>query len=155
MGLDIKKYLEQLLTITGGTSAPLEVQFLNKHGHSMVPKKHPKRGTMAAGECYANAYALASSETAYRYCEGYATTKKLGIALPHAWVVDRDLKVIDPTWVDGDQYFGVMFSPFFVYKVVAKTKYYGILGNHHKLKMLPHDTLLYFENGLQRLVPKA
>jgi hypothetical protein len=110
---------------------------------------------MKSGECYANAYALAASETAYRYCEGYATTKGLEIPLAHAWVIDKDLRVIDPTWKEGHHYFGVVFSPMFMYKTVARTKHHGIFGNLYRLRM-KHDCIeQYVLNGLHLITGKS
>ena len=61
------------------------------------------------------------------------------------------MKVIDPTWADGDQYFGVIFSPLFVYKTVAKTHHYGIFGNLYRLRMHPDSCEAYLINGLQSI----
>jgi len=150
----VRDYVQSIMQVMGNDT-PLEHRVLSAHGVDMTPKKHPKRGTMTVGECYANAYALASNETPYRYCEGYATSKKLGIALAHAWVIDQDLKVIDPTWVDGDQYFGVVFRPLFVYKTVARTRHYGIFGNLYRLRMTPDSCESYLINGLQSIALTA
>ena len=46
-------------------------------------------------KCFDNAYRLARTSKNLRYCEGYA----LGvIPLKHAWVVNEQNEVIDPTW---------------------------------------------------------
>lgn len=49
--------------------------------------------------CFANAFRLASADSTLRYVEGFGNhPKTLGQALPHAWCIDADDKVIDPTW---------------------------------------------------------
>ena len=57
--------------------------------------------------CYYNAQQLAVySNGKYGYYEGYAIVKKIGIPLEHAWN-DRNGKIIDITWKDGVEYYGV------------------------------------------------
>ena len=57
--------------------------------------------------CYRNAFLLALDQD-WDYVEGYATTTELGIPLMHAWCLDAEGRVVDPTWVDGDAYVGVI-----------------------------------------------
>lgn len=56
-----------------------------------------------------------------RYFEGQANTKTLGVPLEHAWLVDKEGKVWDATWKDGDDYFGVEIPSSFVRENVLKT----------------------------------
>jgi hypothetical protein len=61
-------------------------------------------------------------------CEG------LPIPLTHAWCIDEDNYVVDPTWTFQNakrpcDYFGFPFSKPFVYRTLLETKYYGILEN--------------------------
>lgn len=49
--------------------------------------------------CFANAFRLASADSALRYVEGFGNhPKTLRQALPHAWCIDSEERVIDPTW---------------------------------------------------------
>lgn len=58
-------------------------------------------------QCFYNAQSLVLFTAGeYTYYEGMATTEKLDIPFAHAWVV-KDGKIIDPTWRDGREYFGV------------------------------------------------
>ena len=85
-------------------------------------------------ECYRNALFLAHDHRDLIYCEGYA----LGAILPvlHAWCVDNKGNVIDPTWNDGKDYFGVMFSTRFAVKHTLARGCYGLIDdwkNHFPL----------------------
>lgn len=59
-------------------------------------------GPMAVpGFCYANAYRFARrSNGTLQYAEGYALAE-IGTAHFHAWCVDPDGRVVDPTWHGG------------------------------------------------------
>lgn len=85
------------------------------------------------GNCYQNALTLATlgKPKGYLYCEGYAVSASLRIPLEHAWVAEEKTGlVIDPTWEDGVDYYGVAFDPFKALDIVLKrTKHWGILGN--------------------------
>ena len=82
-----------------------------------------KRGQM--GECFRNAALMALGDPDLEYVEGYA----FGTVVPvhHAWVVNRKDEVLDPTWPDGSDYFGVIISPTMLRKMMAETRMYGVL----------------------------
>ena len=56
-------------------------------------------------ECYYNAQNLAL-DGKIDYFEGWGTTKNIGIPFEHGFNVVQDT-VIDPTWKDGNLYFGI------------------------------------------------
>jgi hypothetical protein len=57
------------------------------------------------GQCTVNA-AEAADDNGLRYAEGYAQTPdQPGEWIAHAWCVDDDGFVIDPTWTDTDERF--------------------------------------------------
>lgn len=88
-----------------------------------VPKYGP------AKMCYMNAFRLAQTNPTYRYAEGYVVPHTVSLPLDHAWVVDKDNKVIDPTLKDGGAaYYGVKFQPDYVSKVAVRSGMYGILS---------------------------
>lgn len=67
------------------------------------------------------------------YAEGYAVDR-VGLPLPiqHAWVVDKDGRVIDPTWSDSSDnlYFGVVFRKDFVSQMITMASYWsGLLAD--------------------------
>jgi len=86
--------------------------FLLQHGRFWVPRPLPDRiARMTPNFCFDNAFKLASRRKNLRYCEGIAAGI---IPMHHAWCVDEDNNVIDPTWAStetnvGDAYFGVTF----------------------------------------------
>lgn len=57
------------------------------------------------------------------------------LAISHAWLINDDRLVIDPTWVGekfaGATYFGVVFDEEFVMEIAEKTKRYGILDTDY------------------------
>lgn len=78
----------------------------------------PRLGKMK--QCFRNALELAISSDLI-YCEGYA----FGAVIPvlHAWCLDLNGNVIDPTWESGKEYVGVPFDTDYV---VAFTDKYAV-----------------------------
>jgi hypothetical protein len=62
----------------------------------------PWRGTPKA--CYANAQYLVKRRPGWRYVEGFATAL---VPIEHAWCLNPDGQVIDPTLEQASDYFGV------------------------------------------------
>jgi hypothetical protein len=81
--------------------------------------------------CYYNAWQLALHEPRkYTYVEGYAHMGVMPVS--HAWVVDSEGNVLDPTWQDlaeRSDYFGVPFKIQFLNRMALKTEYAGIFEN--------------------------
>ncbi len=72
-----------------------------EHGVSAPPKPRPpniKRGVPT--HCYYNCQQLVLKYQSLTYVEGYAVPQGFKFLMPinHAWVLDADGKVIDPTW---------------------------------------------------------
>lgn len=84
------------------------------------------RGQMK--KCYANAWDLASGEPLkYTYVEGFAVPGGIGIPLEHAWVIDREGFVVDNTWDEGVEYFGVPMNLSKVTEIIMDKETYGVL----------------------------
>lgn len=100
-----------------GVSCPISPDRPLSAGHPKDTKK----------ECYKNAFILAESNSDYTYVEGLAIPGFIGIPLEHAWVVDAKGHVIDTTWEDGIEYFGIPFELDFVRKIILETKTWGVI----------------------------
>jgi hypothetical protein len=83
------------------------------------------RGRMK--RCFQNAYHLMLE--GYVYVEGIAMTATCLFPTFHAWCVDENGGVIDPTWPDGVAYLGVHLRREFVLERVMKKGRYGVFGN--------------------------
>lgn len=78
-------------------------------------------------ECFKNAYRLADS-LSIAYVEGFALTAGLSIPFAHAWCVDDDGALLEPTWLTiGIAYLGIPFSLPFTSKTIAQRNRYGVL----------------------------
>ncbi|MCT7986457.1 hypothetical protein NG796_24605 [Laspinema sp. A4] len=86
--------------------------------------------------CYQNCYQLLGPNKNLHYCEGYATSKNLDMALPHAWLVDETGAVVEPTWTNLEleevAYFGVVLTRSFLRQMALKTKVYGVLEEDYR-----------------------
>ena len=135
---DGKKERSSLLSpqmILGGPWVPQDkfMDYLEKHGQEYASQPLPKgikKGVMK--QCYMNATKLAISKRDLTYVEGLAYTPQLppGMAVAHAWVVDKAGKVIDNTWPNPEkcQYFGMPVPTTRLEMWAVKTKVYGIFG---------------------------
>ena len=76
-------------------------------------------------ECFSNAFHLAlRSPKKYIYVEGFAFSS---IPTCHAWCVDLKGNVVDPTWKEGVEYFGIPFKLDFLIQESDKNRTYGLL----------------------------
>lgn len=94
---------------------------VKRHGKQFTAQPLPEEyGLMEAKNCYNNAFILAAANPELTYVEGYAYSGILPIH--HAWVVDAEGRVIDPTWIDpvNCTYFGVGFKTAHLRKLVNK-----------------------------------
>lgn len=111
-------------------------EFVLHNGRSFEPMPFPSkyryRGYHAEMKaCYRNAYLLARHHPDdLRYAEGYAIACD-GSNFPfmHAWCVDREDRVVDPTWGTGIDYFGVIFDMDYAAQVITAKGEYGVLDN--------------------------
>jgi hypothetical protein len=97
------------------------IEFLSKPRPDWVQQGTPK-------ECFSNAAHLAMS-TGLIYVEGFIFRI---IPIHHAWCVDEDGTVIDPTLADQHTmpYFGIPFDSDFLLNVLDVSGMYGIMDNH-------------------------
>ena len=121
----LKQYL---IAVAALSSKSVEAMVL-KYGREYPAPAVARPQGMKKGkdkECYTNAYHTVISNKGFTYVEGYATT--YGIPLEHAWVLDPNGVVIDPTWrTPGEQYYGIEFDIPFVNQVIHEKGTYGVL----------------------------
>lgn len=88
--------------------------------------------------CFKNCYQALYDFPKLSYCEGFAISN-LGIPIIHAWLVNDNLEVIDPTWIgerfQNSAYFGIVFTEDFVLEIVNKTRSYGILDSDYMIEL--------------------
>ena len=127
---NVRQYLEQISSMTKDSNFKSLESFILEKGESFDSEKYPAkyqswRGKMK--DCFKNAFWLAIENEDLTYVEGYALSI---IPVLHAWCVDKQNRVIDPTWPDQEncQYYGVKFEKEFVRKFITKSKIYGLLG---------------------------
>jgi hypothetical protein len=117
----LRKYLEMISYIELGQLQLMPKHkslhtFLLRHGRAFAPRERPKnmrRGKM--GYCYQNAISFLfknarRSSRKLVYCEGYAIKSDVGIPMMHGWLCDMEGNVIDLTWDDVTDYWGVPFQ---------------------------------------------
>jgi hypothetical protein len=111
--------------------------------------------------CYRNATLLVCEAELYGRALTYVEGKVLtcGISIDHAWCIDADGVVIDPT-LDAERpdfatvggYFGVPFRTDYVRKAALANKFYGLLDIMSAPKTLPQLIELGLEAGQQWLL---
>lgn len=109
------------------TSQPLPAEF----------ERGPKK------QCFMNAGRLALERDDLFYCEGVAHSV---IPVEHAWCIDREGRVIDPTWDEPERctYVGVAFKPDWFFDRIQKTGMWGVIGG----EMFPKDLRFTLHEGL-------
>lgn len=131
---EVEQYLKDMTTFRRGFGNPpkhmkfccLE-EYVLRHGKFMGSRSRrsdefPKDKMK---ECFANAYRRMMHKQLH-YCEGFAMGV---IPVMHAWLVDMQGNVIDTTWDDGKEYFGVEFPTEFVIRTVLARGSYGVIDN--------------------------
>ena len=112
-----------------GRVEPLEAWLLANGAESFDHAPRPadvEQGTPQ--ECYRNAFLLAISRDDLTYVEGIVVHGRLPMPIHHAWTIDLDDNVVDPTIEDDDlTYFGVRVPDEVAAEVIVEAGFYGIL----------------------------
>lgn len=61
------------------------------------------------------------------YVEGYAFAKEGWFPMEHAWLIDKKGNIIDKTWPEGYNYYGIPFSNEDLRAILLMSESYGIL----------------------------
>jgi hypothetical protein len=134
--MPVKEYLAGIVALgkmSGSETIGVPEAWILKLGSTGKSAELPaavKRGTI--GHCFENAAKLALADEDLTYVEGFAVPGEMGMfPLHHAWVVDEDDNVIDPTWSmpEHGSYFGVKFSMIELSAALLKNEHWGILSN--------------------------
>jgi hypothetical protein len=84
---------------------PNAYAYVLEHGEPFaaapLPRPYPYRRFRAPRACFRNAGRLAMEHEELTYVEGYACDPSHGATIKHAWCVDPDKRVVDPTWRDA------------------------------------------------------
>lgn len=125
----LKQYLEIVNEFHEERHVPLCMEgFVLKYGREFTNITHGQVRMGKKQRCYQNAFDLANCNKKYMYCEGYAISS-VGIPLMHAWCIDKDNGVYDPTWDDGVEYYGVPFRTAYVLAQILRKKTYGVIDD--------------------------
>ena len=85
---------------------------INRYGvlYNVQNRRVPGR-RFRLGNCYSNAVEMSQNQE-YKYVEGIAVCKTSGVAICHAWNIDKNERAIDVTYVDTDNYdyYGIEIS---------------------------------------------
>jgi hypothetical protein len=141
----------QIVTMLEGYAAleHFPSKFILKHGRLWSAALLPDCFRQAPlGQCYRNATRLAMKHPELAYVEGYASHDGR-FPLQHAWTVDFDGRVVDPTWEkpDTSEYFGIPFATCFLRKRMKETGIFGLLDSP--------DLWLTFARGDDRAIAEA
>jgi hypothetical protein len=113
-------------------------QYLLKHGTRYTPIVPPEdviRGKL--GTCFDTSILNAIVGGKYRYVEGMAFSRTMGVWCLHAWLTDGE-HAIDPTWRAYDNgeempmptvYIGIELETKAVAKFMLATEYQGVIAN--------------------------
>jgi hypothetical protein len=101
---------------------------------------------MPANQCFQNAYHLAFASNDLTYCEGWGDPGRDGLFL-HAWCVNEQGKVVDPTWhrdsgYEPASYLGVRFPLSLVEASITANDYYGVFcvwPTQYEILRRPYD----------------
>lgn len=135
---EVMHYMRLVAGLEGGAQA--FATFVLKNGRewtSSVYDLPSGRGVPRA--CYHNCQTLLFADMrrvkpqGFVYVEGYACSAAVGFPFvtEHAWLVDRDGRVIDPTWDDPEHsaYFGVPFKSDYVREVAKECGRCSLIDN--------------------------
>lgn len=127
-------------------------EFVLKNGIQMESAPLPpkvSRGPMKM--CFMNATRRALlGRGRFVYCEGYAVSI---IPVMHGWCYDTETgKVVDVTWKEGCDYFGIPFKHSYVRHMMNKTETYGIIDQWmHDYPVLTDDRSLWLHPIAEQL----
>jgi len=97
---------------SGHVGAWLKAEFVHRKGIACIAQPLPAGvRRMPAQQCFRNAFLLIDRhpDLGLTYCEGYVMLPEIALPIHHAWCIDAENRVVDPTLRTPEQnaYFGV------------------------------------------------
>lgn len=80
--------------------------------------------------CFQTAAQQAMATADLVYVEGYGCTDTIPLPIHHAWLLQPDGRVQDPTWGGGVCYAGIPVAVEVLERCAAETGYWGLFGIH-------------------------
>jgi hypothetical protein len=91
-------------------------------------------------QCYMNSYTLVDRNPGLIYVEGWCWKET---SFAHAWCIDAEGQVIDPTLREADGYYGIPFRWEYVQATASRTMVYGVISNSDSdLLTAPAETFI-------------
>jgi uncharacterized protein len=129
-GADIKSYLNLVSELSRNNRFVGSLPLTESGSQFLVDEKTYAGPHGKPHQCYKNAADAAMTNPGkYTYVEGLVTVH--GVPIEHAWVVDRQGRVVDPTIKDPtgiSAYYGVPIKHEYLLKTLLKNKVYGMFG---------------------------
>jgi len=131
MKSDILEYLNGIKKFYKGRSlATAYYKWILKNGKLFTEKTDPKKFNKAFKKrfkgCYYNAQMLALDNKGLKYYEGWAISKPIGFPMDHGFNVAGG-RIIDVSWSDGIEYFGIEIPLDFIRKEMLRTEIAGTI----------------------------
>jgi hypothetical protein len=145
---ELEEYLSMFYEIAhrGDLMFRSTAAFVKKYGIRFTPQPLPKGFFKGEPQqCFRNcALHVIEGRDDLVYVEGYALSI---IPIHHAWLVDAEGNVYDPTWrAPGHEYIGVPFNREFLCEMLVESGLYGLLDNYNlDARNLDEPTLFYYQ----------
>jgi len=128
---EIIKYLKAVSKLQGKRQPAKDYyKWIFKNGKLFTEKGDPSKFNKIFKKrfkgCYYNAQMLTLDNKELKYYEGWGVTKMIGFPLDHGFNV-ADGKVIDISWPDGIEYFGVEIPADFIRTEMLRTEIAGTI----------------------------
>ena len=124
---DLVNYLNAIARMQKGCSGLGEAYYkwILKNGTLFTEREdarnYTKNFNRRPNGCYYHAQVMSIDNRELKYYEGWGITKAVGIPMEHGFNVING-KVVDVTWEDGIEYFGLKVSLDFVMKEMLKER---------------------------------
>jgi len=131
MKSDILEHLNGLVKLYANRElAGAYYKWILKNGKLFTEKTDPKKFNKIFKKrfkgCYYNAQMLALDNKGLKYYEGWGITEAVGFPLDHGFNVTGG-KVVDVSWPDGIEYFGIEIPLKFIREEMLRTEIAGTI----------------------------